>query len=87
MPPSRLASCSPLMVMVGIMALRSVYLKITLRSLSPSERAVSTYSLFISSSMDERVSRVVKAAWRKPIAAAGRIRNFRLPTESSNGLA
>ena len=74
------------MVMVGIMALRSVYLKITLRSLWPSERAVSTYSLLSSSSMEERVSRVVKAAWRKPMAAAGRIRNFRLPQKSSNGL-
>ncbi len=52
----------------------------------PSARAVSTYSLLSSSSIEERVSRVVNAACRKPMAAAGRIRNCRLPQKSSSGL-
>jgi len=70
-PPSRMPTCSPATVTIGISAFLSACLRISTRPVSPLAAAVRMYSERSTSSMQARVVRAMLAALAVPRHSAG----------------
>src|SRR3989304_4450213 len=73
-PPGRPPEDRPMTVVVGIIAFRRACFRTTTFSLSPFDRAVLMYSWFSTSSMLDRIIRVMTAIVTKDRVIAGRTR-------------